>query len=144
MKLPGAEGFDWESTKEQDYEITTLPSSPRGFQEAQSISRQARPSLLKALVPSAQTHLSTSYNQGHHLQGWGLGGWSRRGGARRERSPPQGRVYSDVERSQHRLAQTASQPSYHGNRKRQRPVKHDAPIKVYWAAVAMEPSHKHT
>ena len=43
---------------------------------------------------------------------------------------------------------TASKPksqlSYHGNRRRERPVKPDAPIKLYWSIVTMEHSHKHT
>lgn len=42
------------------------------------------------------------------------------------------------------LVKTESQPSYHGNRKRERPVKHEAPIKLYWSVVTMERSHKHT
>lgn len=86
----------------------------------------------------------------HQLQptapppGVGAGGLVLERGSKRREKVTARSCLLRRERSKHRLAKTASQPAYHGNRKRPRPVKHDAPIKVYWATVTMEPSHKHT
>ena len=60
------------------------------------------------------------------------------------KSTPGSRVLGPGEVKAQTLVKSKDQLSYRGNRKRERLVKHETPIKLYWSIVTMDHSHKHT
>ena len=123
--------------------LSTLPLGPKsGFKKPRRIGRQIKSSLLKALMPFAQTHLSTNYNQCTTCRVWRVVPGRRK---RRKREVHSKCTSAGTWRGQStEPVKARASPLIMENRKRERLVKHEAPIKLYWSIVTMEPSHKHT